>query len=224
MRKVLYLGIDPSNYKGQEGEIIHYPVIKIVPRRNADIKASYSKLSIYTHLLFSSKNTVQIFFQKVEELGISKDFLQTIKILAIGTVTANYVNKYAHCDFIAREETQEGMIALLQSLPLENAYLFFPRSSLSRNVVIDFFQENSIQFQDCFLYDTVTQKNYPLPNLEEIDEIVFTSPSTLKAFVEIFSAIPLGKKLTTIGPITQKALYKSLKGQLEQVAQIGPYN
>lgn len=211
MRKILYLGTDPSNYKGQGGEIIHYPVIKIVPRKDADIKDSYSKLSDYTHLLFSSKNTVQVFFQQIEELGISKMFLQKIKILAIGHVTANYVNKYAHCDFIAREETQEGMIALLQSLPLENAYLFFPRSSLSRNVLIDFFQENAMQFQDCFLYDTITLRSDPLPNLEEIDEIVFTSPSSLKAFIEIFSTIPLGKKLTATGPVTQKALIRHLR-------------
>lgn len=203
MKKILYLGTDPSSYKC-EGKIIHYPVIKIVPRN--DLSTAFSQLSTYTHLLFSSKNTVHVFFQQLDKLDISKKFLETITIIAIGTVTASHVKKYAPCHFIAEEETQEGMVALLKLQPLENAQIFFPRSSLSRNVITDFFQKNHILFQDCFIYDTVVQKNQPVPNLEEIDEIVFTSPSTIRAFLEIFSILPLHKKLLTIGPITQKAL------------------
>jgi len=71
---------------------------------------------------------------------------------------------------------------------------------------MDFFQKNHILFQDCFIYDIATQKKQPIPDLEDIDEIIFTSPSTIKAFLEIFSTIPLDKKLVTMGPITQKAL------------------
>jgi uroporphyrinogen-III synthase len=214
MKKILYLGTDPSHYKCQQGQIIHYPVIRIIPRCSSHVKDAYGKLSMYTHLLFSSKNAVSVFFQQLELLAISRDILQTITILAIGTITANYVAKYTQCHFVAHQETQEGMIAILRALDLEKAYLFFPRSSLSRDVIIDFFQKNNIQFKDCFIYDTVTQKNYPLPDLREIDEIVFTSPSTLKAFIEIFSVIPLDKKLITIGPVTQKALHRELQRQL----------
>lgn len=210
MKKILYLGTDPSSYKG-EGQIIHYPVIKIVPRNARSIKVAYSKLSTYTHLLFSSKNTVQVFFQQLGKLGISKKFLETITIIAIGTVTASHARKHAQCHLIAEEETQEGMVALLKLQPLEKAQVFFPRSSLSRNVIIDFFQKNNISFQDCFIYDTVVQKNQPVPNLEEIDEIIFTSPSTIRAFLEIFPVLPLHKNLLAIGPITQKALRDAFK-------------
>ncbi|HEV3269594.1 MAG TPA: uroporphyrinogen-III synthase [Candidatus Rhabdochlamydia sp.] len=100
---------------------------------------------------------------------------------------------------------QEGRVAFLRTQSLEKNH-FFPRSSLSRNIIIDFFQKNNIWFQDCFIYDTIVRKNQPIPNLEDVDKIIFTSPSTIKGFLEIFSAIPLNKKLITIGPITQKAL------------------
>ncbi|MGB7129016.1 MAG: uroporphyrinogen-III synthase [Candidatus Rhabdochlamydia sp.] len=206
MKKVLYLGTDPSYYKAKGAQIIHYPVIQIVPRMDSYIQAAYSKLANYTHLLFTSKNTVQVFFQQLNDLGISKSLLEPITIIAIGQVTASYVKKYAHCSFVAKEETQEGMVAFLRTQPLEKTHFFFPRSSLSRNVIMDFFQKNHILFQDCFIYDTIVQKKPPIPDLEDIDEIVFTSPSTIKAFLEIFSAIPLDKKLVTMGPITQKVL------------------
>lgn len=62
MKKALYLGTDPSYYKAKGVQIIHYPVIQIVPRIDSCVKAAYSKLSSYTHLLFTSKNTVQVFF------------------------------------------------------------------------------------------------------------------------------------------------------------------
>jgi uroporphyrinogen-III synthase len=210
VKKALYLGTDPSYYKAKGVQIIHYPVIQIVPRIDSCVKAAYSKLSSYTHLLFTSKNTVQVFFQQLNSLGISKEILQPIIIIAIGQITASYIKEYTHCSFVAEEETQEGIVAFLCTQPLEKTHFFFPRSNLSRNVIIDFFQKSNILFQDCFIYNTVTQKNQPIPHLEEIDEIIFTSPSTVKAFLEIFSAIPLDKKLTAIGPITQKALSKIL--------------
>jgi uroporphyrinogen-III synthase len=62
----------------------------------------------------------------------------------------------------------------------------------------------------CDLYDTVPQKLEPIPDLNAIDEIVFTSPSTVRAFVEIFRHIPQDKTLTCLGPITQEELQKEI--------------
>ena len=57
-----------------------------------------------------------------------------------------------------------------------------------------------------YLYDTISQVIQPKPNLDHVDEIVFTSPSTVKAFIEIFGVLPRGKKCLAIGPITEQAL------------------
>jgi uroporphyrinogen-III synthase len=108
---------------------------------------------------------------------------------------------------IAQDETQEGVVQLLKSLPLENSYIFLPRSSLSRPVLVQFFEEQGIRYQTFDLYDTVTQGLEPKPDLDLVDEIVFTSPSTVRAFIEIFGALPKHKKLVAIGPITQSALW-----------------
>ena len=81
-----------------------------------------------------------------------------------------------------------------------------PRSSRSRPVIAQFFQEKEIRYQACDLYDTVTQALKPKPDLKLVDEIVFTSPSTVSAFLEIFGKLPKDKKLTAIGPVTQEML------------------
>jgi len=91
-------------------------------------------------------------------------------------------------------------------MDLENAYFFMPRSSSSRPIIVNFFQERQIRYQSCDLYDTVTQILEPRPDLDQIDEIVFTSPSTVRAFIEIFGTLPNGKRLIAIGPVTEEAL------------------
>jgi uroporphyrinogen-III synthase len=56
------------------------------------------------------------------------------------------------------------------------------------------------------LYETVAQRVEPVPDLRLFDEIVFTSPSTVDAFFEIFGHIPSGKKIVAIGPVTADRL------------------
>ncbi len=77
---------------------------------------------------------------------------------------------------------------------------------MSRSVLLAFFQERKIRFVACDLYDTVTQKLEPVPDLKTIDEIVFTSPSTVRGFLEIFGHLPQDKRWHAIGPITARAL------------------
>lgn len=212
MRTVLYLGTDPTQFaaKGQfDGHLIHYPVIEIVPRNpeSAELKRAYDDLGEYTHLIFTSKNAVQIFFDHLKQLQICKSVIKNKTIIAIGAITAAYLKAQegpvAH---IAEEETQEGLITLLNRLDMEEAYVFFPRSALSRPVLVQYFQKREIRFQACDLYDTKTSKRSSIPDINQVDEIVFTSPSTVRGFIEIFGPLPKKKKLLAIGPITEQAL------------------
>lgn len=212
MKTVLYLGTDPTQFAAQghfDGHLIHYPVIQIVPKSplQPELKLAYDDLHDYTHLIFTSKNAVQIFFQHLKELGLSGTILANKTVIAIGAVTAARLKAQgvatAH---IAEQESQEGLVQLLNKLDIEDAYFFLPRSVLSRPVLARYFVEREIRFQACDLYDTKTLKASPVPDLKQIDEIVFTSPSTVKGFMEIFGALPHDKKLLAIGPITENAL------------------
>ena len=107
-------------------------------------------------------------------------------------------------------ETQEGLVELLKKSNWDNAYFLLPRSSLSREVLLHFLQERKINHRAFDLYDTVIQKLEPISNLEDVDEIIFTSPSTVRGFLHIFGTLPRDKVLTAIGPITQRVLQKSL--------------
>ncbi|HSX04374.1 MAG TPA: uroporphyrinogen-III synthase [Rhabdochlamydiaceae bacterium] len=198
--KTLYLGTDPSHYKC-EGQLVHFPVIKTIPRDGSEIRKAFADMPLYTHLIFSSKNAVEIFFSK---------YPQPIRhkiIAAIGKVTAHTLMRRGYQpEFIPEEETQEGLIDLLKVQELRNSYFFLPRSSLSRPALVHFFQFRAIKYRAVDLYDTEHVKPDFTVNLEEFHQIVFTSPSTVIAFFKLFTTVPKHIKLLPIGPITQKKL------------------
>lgn len=206
MKTILYLGTDPTSFESQgrsNGHLVHYPVIKIVPRSldHPEIRRAYEELERFTHLIFTSKNAVKVFFDSF------RTPLQNKTVIAIGKVTAAHLRmRGAQPQHVAENETQEGVVELLKTLPLQDAYFFLPRSSLSRPVIVHFFQEKKIRLHACDLYDTMIQCLEPKPDLDRIDEIVFTSPSTVRAFVNIFGALPKEKKLIAIGPVTEEEL------------------
>ncbi|MES2345173.1 MAG: uroporphyrinogen-III synthase [Chlamydiota bacterium] len=218
MTKVLYLGSDPSYFLKKDSHVIHCPLIRITPRasNSLSIKAVFDDLSEYTHILFTSKHAVQIFFEHACNLMADIASLHTKKLMVVGSVTKSVLEERGFCaSHVAEEETQEGMIAMIRPLDLDNAYFFLPHSSLSRVLLANFFIERDVRHQACVIYDTTYARPDPLPLLDHIEEIIFTSPSTVHAFFQIFSKIPLGKKLGVRGSITEHALKAHLTEEHE---------
>ncbi len=185
--KVLYLGLDPSRYRTKK-EIVHYPVIEIV----AKPLKPYPWKS-YTHFLFTSRSAAKIF---------PKELLQGKVVIAIGKATAELLPHL----LLAPYPTQEGVVELLRQLSLKEASLFWPRSSISRNVVTRYLQEKKIRYTLCDLYETKVCELKLAHPLDEIEEIIFTSPSTVEGFLKIFKRFPANKRLVPIGPITARAI------------------
>lgn len=186
----LYLGTEPC-----EGTI-HYPVIKIVPLEVSP--QQWEAFPTFTHILFTSKNSVKL---------LSYLDLQRKQMLAIGQKTASALIQAGYTpSAVAKIETQEGMIDLLKMQDMKEANVLYPRSAIARKCLEQFLAQQGIRHQIWDLYTTVFQKPLPLPDLNLVDEIIFTSPSTVRGFIEAFGPLPLDKKLTCIGPITQAEL------------------
>ncbi len=201
--KTLYLGLRAPN-----AVVTHYPIIKIYPRspKIPGITLAFEEMAYYTHIILTSQTAVKIFFDYLTHFNQNC----TQKIIAVGQKTTQAVEKRGYSvSHAAEEETAEGIVALLRRMELKDAYFFWPHSALSRAVLTDYFEENKIKFRSCILYDTKPYQSGPLPCLDDFDEIVFTSPSTVTAFRLFFGGFPKGKRLTSIGPITRKALNQS---------------
>lgn len=139
--------------------------------------------------------------------------LKKDRTMAIGKGTAHALKKRSIEPLISSVETQEGTIELLDTLELKDASIFYPHSKKARPLLAQYLQQRKLSFFSLDLYDTIFQAPQPIPSLAEIDEIIFTAPSTVEGFLRIFQEIPKGKKLTCIGPVTAEALQRVFLNQ-----------
>lgn len=199
-KRVLYLGTEKK--KNME----HFPVIDIVPRNfhSFELKTTMADIADYTHVIFTSKNGVHVFWECMKAYGAT---IEGKKVYAVGKATAHALEeKGIPADKIASEETQEGLIHMLALEDLDESYVLLPQSSRARPALEAALRMRRVRHQKISLYDPRKKIPRVKPDLETFDEIIFTSPSTVEAFHEIFPAIPKRITLTPIGPITERAL------------------
>lgn len=208
-KTVLYVGLEPPALAVEAVNHVHCPLIQIQPRPYVDheIAATFSRIGEYTHFVFTSKSAVRIFFAYLPLFQDVETCLKGKTFFAVGKGTARELHKHGSENiFTAAQETAEGVVALLEKMNLEHALLFWPHAAGARKILSHFLEEKKIAFEECILYDTKGILPEVLPDLTTIDEIHFSSPSTIDAFLELFGEIPADKTITCIGPITEAYL------------------
>jgi len=199
--RVLHVGLSP------EGDVTHLPFIEIVARPfdRPEIVSVFADILHYTHIIFTSKSGVKVFIDCLRYHGF--ETVKGKKILAVGQGTAKELRERGmEPSQVASVETQEGVIQMLALENLEEAYILLPQSSKARPALSQTLMLRRVRHQRCYLYDTCAKIPTVKPNLDAFDEIIFTSPSTVDAFIEVFKKMPKGKKLTSIGPVTEHKL------------------
>jgi uroporphyrinogen-III synthase len=190
MPRILYLGIDAPP------GVFHYPVIRTEKIDSPELLKALALWQRCTHVIFTSKNGVRHWPSSIAGKVA----------IAIGEATASEIVSRGVQPLLAPDATQEGVAGLLDRLDLKKAFLLYPHSKLARPFLSGYLKSKNIDHYAFDLYDTVFQRREPPPNLDDFDEIVFTSPSTVQAFLQIYSSVPSRIVLTPIGPITKKAL------------------
>ena|SRR3990167_6356418 len=195
--RLLYLGTNPKRYQTTK-TIVHQPLIQIEPISilPKEIDSIWAGVS---HILFTSPNAVHCWSQ------IASFHLDEKEKIAIGIGTADALQQIGQSCIQAAMATQEGVIETIRKM--EISFLLWPHSLKSRPVLQEFLKEKKIPFYSFALYQPVVQIPHPILDLNEFDEIVFTSPSVVDAFFEIYKIVPRNIKLTAIGSVTEKYLF-----------------
>lgn len=183
---------------------LHCPLIETVPLpfnspELLDIKHEFSQ---FTHLIFTSKTAVHYTIQLLENPSL----LKRKECIAVGDATGETL-KTLGCDpLIPSEATAEGVCALLDILSLENSYLLWLHSSLARPVISNYLNARKLNWKGCALYNTLHISPPHLPSLEKIDRVIFSSPSTIDAFLKCYRNFPSHLHYECIGPVTKERL------------------
>ncbi|MFM7021815.1 MAG: hydroxymethylbilane synthase [Flavobacteriales bacterium] len=168
--------------------------VKIVAESLIDVKPrNFKAIPNSDWVFFTSRNSAKFFFEQ-------KPDIHGRKIACIGSGTAQEVAKHTQrIDYIG-SNVDIKKVGEEFALVAGKQTVLFPVSNISRRTVQQFFSADKAI--DLMIYDTVARKDVALP---PCDVLVFTSPSSVRAYMESFS-INEKQKVIALGPTTGKEL------------------
>ena len=198
------------------GNPIEVPTIKIQKvEDNKELEAEINRIKDYTYIIFSSKNAVDIFFEKLNDMGYDTRVLYNSKICAVGVETAKAIkSRGIITDIVPEKYVAEGLYEELKDIINENDKILIPRAKNARDFLVNKLSEKCY-IKEVITYESVIdndKKNLALEVIEDenIDYITFSSSSTVKNFITLIGEENLekleNKKIISIGPITSKTI------------------
>lgn len=230
-------GFEPLEELG--AEILEFPTIEIVPPESfGEIDASIDRIASYDWIIFTSRNGVKYFFRRFLERERDIRELKGVKICAIGTKTAQEVNKYGiRVDLVPEEFRAEGLIEAFSQMrlgddgdfvkgasppddlqTLKGLRFLLPRAEKAREIFPDKIRELGGEIDVPTVYRTVKPESRGkrirrFLREGKISIATFTSAATFHNFREI-----MGEEadeylkdvpIAAIGPVTAKAIEKA---------------
>lgn len=168
-----------------------------------------NKLEEYDHIVFTSVNSVDIFFDYLikREYDIRR---VKAKISAIGKATWQALGKRGIVCFTkAREFIGAGLVEVLKPHLKENEKLLIPCSSLSKQDIANELADTGVKIDRVFIYDTICGTVRNKKAFDEVDAVFFTSPSTVYNMVDMVGLEAIKEKhVIAIGEKTNEPLKK----------------
>lgn len=194
------------------GNPIEIPTIKIEKiENNTELENEIKNIKGYTYLVLTSKNGVDIFFDKLDEMGLDSRSLSDLKVCAIGSATAKAIkNRGINADIVPKKFVAEYLYEELKPILNENDNVLMPRAKNARDFLVDKISE-ICKVKEVHTYETVVDTSkqeevLDVLNQGDINYITFASSSTVSNFMEIIGNENLHKlnniKVISIGPVT----------------------
>ncbi|WP_195268247.1 hydroxymethylbilane synthase [Eubacterium sp. 1001713B170207_170306_E7] len=195
------------------GNAIEYPTIKIepIPENVTALAENFGSLDAYSHIIFTSTNGVEIFFDALKASGRDTRALGSIHVTAIGSATAALLAEQGiTADFVPKKYVGEELVDGLMPLLTEASRVLIPRSKNARIYVVEELRR-VCPVDEFQIYETVREDNTDVDVAEmlknkEIDYITFTSSTTVQYFVEKIGdenvEYTKNAKCVSIGPVT----------------------
>ena len=200
---ILACGLNNPIHLEKQFEIIHQPLIKTTFIEQ-DINIIKEEINKANYIIFTSKHTVKYFFQSLHHHQIDGRILFSKKIVSIGkTTSAALKEKGILADMEPLIDSSTGIIDLFKLNNISSQNIFIPRSDLGLSVLPEGLKNLGNQVKTINIYQTKTNHLDKKVDLSFIDAIYFSSPSTIRGFLENYNEIPDNKKIITRGEQTE---------------------
>ena len=198
------------------GNPIEIPTIKIEKiENNLELEEEINNLKDYSYIIFSSKNAVDIFFDKLDEMGLDCRALANIKVCSIGAATSKaIIRRGIKPDIQPEKAVGESLYDELKDIVSKEDKILIPRAKNAREFLVKKLNEIS-NVTEVVTYESVmddSKKEEAINALEEgnLDYITFASSSTVTNFINLIGEENKDKlsntKIISIGKITTKTI------------------
>ncbi len=198
----------PTLYTGltsPDNTYIHTPLIEIVPVDDDNpLLRAIADIDSYDYVLFTSRYAAKY----VGALSV-----RHTRIVSIGRTTTKALHQIGVEEvYEVEEDNSYGVISWFSRQP--RGHILIPRSNLALPIIPEGLRQLGFDVDCITAYINRMPEHPKKVNLDEIDRIVFTSPSTIDNFIRLYGTLPKKKELVTRGPITEQHLQTILKQRL----------
>lgn len=195
-------------------DCLEAPAIRIQPPADnyAALDKAIGSLADFDWIIYTSANGVEHFFSRLSEAGLDSRSLCDKKICAIGSATAQALEKHGiKADIVPKEYRAEGILSAMYGKLKEGDKVLLPRAAEARSILPEELKRQGADVVVATAYETVAGEADGMALSEElangsIDAVTFTSSSTVKNLLKLLgdNAPELLKnvKIAAIGPIT----------------------
>lgn len=201
--RILLLGISSERYR-ELGTIIHRPIISCVPiEDNAPLAGAVNSICTYDWIVFTSANAIKYFFEALYANGLDSRALGTTKIAAIGKATARSLGDHGlRADLCPETESSVGLIEEFGKIDISGQKVLLPQAEIATEVLPTGLVDMEADVSKVAAYKTVEVDPGDV-DFDYIDQILFTSGSSVQAFVNKFGKLPDNVKALCLGKPTQ---------------------
>lgn len=185
----LFTGLEPGLFPVRvTGHIVHQPLIELIWDKDATVP----DWKDYEALILTSVNAAKFYLGRERPRGL--------KIYTIGPSTTATVHSFGLEVEGSSNPHESGALAeLLIKSEIKSA--LYPCSGLSDNAIMRLPFVTAVP-----IYTAKTRKNVKPVNLQDYEGVVFTSPSGVRAFIDIYGKPPSFLLYYAMGGLTAKAL------------------
>jgi uroporphyrinogen-III synthase len=200
-------------------EVVLLPTVSFAAvEDSSELDAALRRLAEFDWILFTSQNAVRFFSQRMRELGLKADTLQSPRPLvgAVGTGTAIAATSEGfRVDRIPKSHSGEALARELWGA-IGDRQVLLPRSDRADDRLPNALREAGARVTEIVAYRTAVPDSLDPKILKsirdaEVDAIVFASPSAFRCLSECIGAAELAElsnrvQFAAIGPTTARAM------------------
>ena len=213
-------------------DVLEIPTIAIEPLELSDAERDrLRRVSEYDYLVITSPASVEVFMQRLLELGLDARALATVRVASIGESTSARLRGFGIvADMAPDDYVAESLVESFQKEEdIAGKRILIPRSGKARTALVDGLESIGAAVDTVSTYAPVqadTSRERILDVLDrEPDFVTFTSSSTVDNFVrilgeDVFQEQRSRVNAASIGPATTRTLRRF---EIDPVVEADPH-